>query len=82
LEEAAILSSLKCPRVVAFVAAFQSPTEVVIVTEYLSGGELFERVASEQTGEVTEADCVAYMRQICEGVAYLHERVSVKSRHT
>ena len=40
--------------------------------EYLSGGELFERVVDEDF-ILTESDCQLYMRQILRGVGYLHD---------
>ena len=47
-----------------------------MVTEYLSGGELFEKIASEEDYNLTESECVKFLHQICEGVAYLHGKVS------
>lgn len=36
----------------------------------VTGGELFDRIASEET--VTEKECVHYMRQLLEGLQYIH----------
>ncbi|KAE8737825.1 hypothetical protein FOCC_FOCC016708 [Frankliniella occidentalis] len=38
----------------------------------ISGGELFERVVADDF-TLTERDCILFMRQICEGVDYMHE---------
>ena len=38
--------------------------EVILVMEYLDGGELFERVADDDFN-LTESDCCLFMRQIC-----------------
>ena len=38
---------------------------------FFSGGELFERVVAEDF-DLTEAECVDFLRQICSGVEYLH----------
>ena len=46
-----------------------------MVTEYLSGGELFEKIASEEDYNLTESECIKFLHQICEGVAYLHGKV-------
>ncbi len=62
------------PHMISLVSAFESPSEMVLVTEYLSGGELFERVAADDF-ELTEAQGVNFMRQVCQGAAYIHERV-------
>ncbi len=45
----------------------------ITVMEYLDGGELFERVATEDF-TLTESDCCLFLRQICRGVQYLHTR--------
>ena len=54
-----------------FINAFETPSEVILVMEYLDGGELFERVAADDFN-LTESDCCLFMRQICRGVQYLH----------
>ena len=38
----------------------------------ISGGELFERVVADDFN-LTERDCVIFLRQICEGVKYMHD---------
>lgn len=38
----------------------------------ISGGELFERVVADDF-TLTEHDCILFIRQICEGVNYMHE---------
>jgi serine/threonine protein kinase len=45
----------------------------ITVMEYLDGGELFERVATDDF-TLTESDCCLFLRQICRGVQYLHTR--------
>ena len=49
-----------------------------MVTEYLDGGELFEKVISPDF-YLTERECALFMRQICEAVTYIHSKVSVFS---
>lgn len=39
----------------------------------ISGGELFERVVADDF-TLTERDCILFMRQICEGVGYMHSK--------
>ena len=50
----------------------QIQIQVILIMEYLDGGELFERVADEDFN-LTESDCCLFMRQICRGVQYLHD---------
>lgn len=40
----------------------------------ISGGELFERVIDDDF-ELTEKVCSIFMRQICEGVEYMHKKL-------
>ena len=75
-QEISIMNSLHSPHVVNFVEVFDGRTETVIVTEYLSGGELFEKVSSEEF-HLTERECIAFISQVCSGVAYLHDQVSL-----
>lgn len=39
----------------------------------VSGGELFERIIDEDF-ELTERECIKYMRQISAGVEYIHKQ--------
>ena len=39
----------------------------------ISGGELFERVVADDF-TLTERDCILFMRQICDGVSYMHSQ--------
>lgn len=39
----------------------------------IEGGELFERVVDEDF-DLTERDTVYFMRQICDGVSYMHDQ--------
>jgi len=47
-----------------------------MVMEYIGGGELFEKVVADDF-TLTERDCVLFMRQICEAVGYMHEKLIV-----
>jgi len=38
----------------------------------MTGGELFDRIV-QLNYDPTELDVVIYMKQICEGVSYLHK---------
>eukprot|EP00092_Neocalanus_flemingeri_P031082 GFUD01033762.1.p1 GENE.GFUD01033762.1~~GFUD01033762.1.p1 ORF type:complete len:491 (-),score=154.57 GFUD01033762.1:268-1740(-) len=70
-EEIRLLKSLHNDFIIKFVDAFEGPTEIIVVTEYLAGGELFERIVDDQF-ELLESDCCFFMRQVCRGLDYLH----------
>ena len=38
----------------------------------MSGGELFDRIAAEDY-KMSEAEVINYMRQVCDGLRYMHE---------
>lgn len=72
-EEISLMQALKHPKLLQLAAAFESAREIVMVMEYITGGELFERVVADDF-TLTEKDCVLFMRQICEGVEYMHQK--------
>lgn len=72
-EEIAIMRQLKHPKLLQLAASFEAAKEIVMVMEYITGGELFERVVADDF-TLTEHDCVIFLRQICEGVSYMHKK--------
>ncbi|XP_064380517.1 myosin light chain kinase, smooth muscle-like isoform X3 [Dromaius novaehollandiae] len=74
--EVELMNLLHHPRLVQCLAAFQSPKELVMVMEYVAGGELFERIVDDDF-EHTEPSSIQYMRQILEGLQYMHSQAIV-----
>ena len=70
-EEISILQSLSHENIIRYVDSYSGPASIVIVMEYLDGGELFVKIADEDFS-LTEADCVGFVSQICLGLQYLH----------
>lgn len=58
-------------RLVQLYEAFQSDREMCLVIEIIYGGELFDRAISEDF-LLTEKACVCIIRQICEGLEFIH----------
>ncbi|XP_053308742.1 myosin light chain kinase, smooth muscle-like [Spea bombifrons] len=71
--EVELMNKLHHPRLVHCVAAFQEPGRMVMVMEYIAGGELFERIVADDF-EHTEITSVRYMSQILSGVGYMHQQ--------
>ncbi|KAK7065507.1 Immunoglobulin like [Halocaridina rubra] len=72
-KEIDIMNHLHHPKLINLHDAFEDDDEMVLIFEFLSGGELFERITAE--GYVmSEAEVINYMRQICEGVKHMHEK--------
>ncbi len=72
-DEIAIMNGLEHPRLLQLAAAYESPREVIMVMEYIGGGELFEKVVADDFA-LTERDCALFARQICSAVGYMHDR--------
>ncbi|XP_009956802.1 PREDICTED: myosin light chain kinase, smooth muscle-like, partial [Leptosomus discolor] len=74
--EVELMNLLHHPRLVQCLAAFQGPAELVMVMEYVAGGELFERIVDDDF-EHTEPSSAQYMRQILEGLRFMHSQAIV-----
>ncbi|XP_048202738.1 myosin light chain kinase, smooth muscle isoform X2 [Perognathus longimembris pacificus] len=72
-QEIGIMNCLHHPKLVQCVDAFEEKANIVMVLEIVSGGELFERIIDEDF-ELTERECIKYMKQISEGVEYIHKQ--------
>jgi len=70
--EVDIMNTLKSTRLLHLYDAFDNGRgEFCLITEYVGGGELFDRVIEDEF-VLTERACSCFCRQILEGVAYMH----------
>lgn len=72
-QEIDIMNSLHHPKLVQCVDAFEGKSDMVMVLEMISGGELFERIVDEDF-ELTEREVIKYMLQIIDGVQFIHKQ--------
>ncbi|XP_051998180.1 myosin light chain kinase, smooth muscle-like isoform X3 [Xyrauchen texanus] len=72
-QEIAIMNDLHHQKLAQCVDAFEGKTDVVMVLEMISGGELFERIIDEDF-ELTEREVIKYMLQIVDGVNFIHKK--------
>ncbi|XP_029980113.1 myosin light chain kinase, smooth muscle-like isoform X2 [Sphaeramia orbicularis] len=72
-QEIGIMNSLHHPKLVQCIDAFEGKSDIVMVLEMISGGELFERIIDEDF-ELTEREVIKYMLQIIDGVAFIHKQ--------
>ncbi|XP_068439500.1 myosin light chain kinase, smooth muscle-like isoform X2 [Clinocottus analis] len=72
-KEIEIMNSLHHPKLVQCLAAYETSSEMVMVMEYIAGGELFERIVDDNF-EHTEPTSARYMQQILEGMQYVHKQ--------
>uniref|UniRef100_A0A3Q0RWK0 Myosin, light chain kinase 5 n=1 Tax=Amphilophus citrinellus TaxID=61819 RepID=A0A3Q0RWK0_AMPCI len=72
-KEIELMNYLHHPKLVQCLAAYDHKSEIVMVMEFIAGGELFERIVDDNF-EHTEPSSVRYMQQILEGIAYMHQQ--------
>ncbi|CAD8156380.1 unnamed protein product [Paramecium octaurelia] len=72
LSELNILKSLDHPNIVRVFECFSEDDQYIIVTEHLSGGELFQRIKKLQC--FSEKMAAGYIIQILKAVSYCHEK--------
>ncbi|KAG5235984.1 CBL-interacting protein [Salix suchowensis] len=70
--EIATLKLLKHPNVVRLHEVLASKSKIYMVLEYVTGGELFDRIASK--GKLPEADGRKMFQQLIDGVSYCHSK--------
>ncbi|GAX83638.1 hypothetical protein CEUSTIGMA_g11062.t1 [Chlamydomonas eustigma] len=68
--EIQVLIKVNHPNCIKLYDVYITPRKVYLVTELVTGGELLDRVTEK--GNYTEKDAASLIRQILEGVAYLH----------
>ncbi|KAG7336322.1 hypothetical protein KOW79_001015 [Hemibagrus wyckioides] len=74
IHEIAVLElASSCHRVVNLHEVYEMPSEMVLVLEFAAGGEIFNRCVAERDEAFKEEDVKRLMRQILEGVAFLHK---------
>jgi len=56
-DEISIMNVLDHTKLLQLAAAYENPREMIMVMEYIGGGELFERVVADDF-TLTERDCV------------------------
>ncbi|GAA6092164.1 myosin light chain kinase 2, skeletal/cardiac muscle isoform X2 [Tachysurus ichikawai] len=72
LNEIEVMNQLNHANILQLFDAFETKNQVVLVLEYVEGGELFERIVDESC-PLTEVDAMVFVKQICEGVQYMHQ---------
>lgn len=72
-KEIDIMNHLQHPKLIHLQDAFEDEDEMILIYEFMSGGELFERITAEGY-HMSEAEVINYMRQICEAVKHMHEK--------
>ncbi|KAG5849843.1 hypothetical protein ANANG_G00076000 [Anguilla anguilla] len=70
--EIQVMNQLDHANLIQLYAAYESRHDIILVMEYVDGGELFDRIIDENYN-LTELDTVLFIRQITEGLQYMHQ---------
>lgn len=73
--EAEILRKMDHPNIIKLYEIFEDKKYYYIITEFLTGGELFEKITDEDFyGDFTEKDAANIMQQVFRGINYCHSK--------
>ncbi|XP_016283149.1 death-associated protein kinase 2 isoform X1 [Monodelphis domestica] len=70
--EVHILQQVLHPNVIKLHDVYENRTDVVLILELVSGGELFDFLAQKES--LSEEEATSFIKQILEGVNYLHAK--------
>ncbi|XP_069758981.1 death-associated protein kinase 2-like isoform X1 [Narcine bancroftii] len=70
--EVKILQQVQHPNIITLHDVYENKTDVVLILELISGGELFDFLAQKEL--LSEEEATAFIKQILEGVNYLHSK--------
>ncbi|KAM5135553.1 myosin light chain kinase 2, skeletal/cardiac muscle [Mantella aurantiaca] len=72
LNEINVMNQLDHRNLIQMFDAIETPNEIFLLLEYVGGGELFERIIDDRF-QLMEVDAMVFVRQICEGIFYMHQ---------
>ncbi|XP_010519151.1 PREDICTED: CBL-interacting serine/threonine-protein kinase 8 [Tarenaya hassleriana] len=70
--EISIMKLVRHPYVVRLHEVLASRTKIYIILEYITGGELFDKIVRH--GRLSEAEARKYFQQLIDGVDYCHSK--------
>ncbi|XP_050165564.1 death-associated protein kinase 2 isoform X3 [Myiozetetes cayanensis] len=70
--EVSILQQVLHPNIVELHDIYENKTDVVLILELVSGGELFDFLAQKES--LSEEEATRFIKQILDGVNYLHSK--------
>ncbi|XP_007494607.1 serine/threonine-protein kinase 17B [Monodelphis domestica] len=74
LHEIAVLElTASSSRVINLHEVYETSNEIILVLEYAAGGEIFNLCLPDLVEMVSENDIIRLIRQILEGISYLHQ---------
>ncbi|XP_015821288.1 serine/threonine-protein kinase Nek5 isoform X2 [Nothobranchius furzeri] len=73
-KEVTLLSKMKHPNIVSFIASFQERGNLYIVMEFCDGGDLMKKINMQRGLLFSEDQVVDWFVQICLGLKHIHDR--------
>uniref|UniRef100_A0A803LV86 non-specific serine/threonine protein kinase n=1 Tax=Chenopodium quinoa TaxID=63459 RepID=A0A803LV86_CHEQI len=70
--EISIMKLVRHPHVVRLHEVLASRTKIYIILEYITGGELFDKIAHR--GRLSEVEARTYFQQLIDGVEFCHSK--------
>uniref|UniRef100_A0AAY5KWR3 Protein kinase domain-containing protein n=1 Tax=Esox lucius TaxID=8010 RepID=A0AAY5KWR3_ESOLU len=70
--EVNILKEIQHSNIITLHDIFENKTDVILILELVSGGELFDFLAEKES--LTEEEATQFLKQILDGVQYLHSK--------
>ena len=84
--EITVMQRMSHPNIITLYGVYESASDLYLVMECCSGGELFDRI--KEKGSYSEKDASVVMRQMTEGIRYMHSNgiahcdLKVHTHHT
>jgi len=72
MDEVNILSKIKHPNIIGIHETFETESTLYIILELVTGGELFNKITSED--QLPENQAIAYFQQMLQAIKYLHDK--------
>ncbi|KAF3688799.1 Death-associated protein kinase 3 [Channa argus] len=72
VREVSILQELQHPNIISMHDVYETRTDVVLILELVSGGELFDFLAQKES--LCEEEATQFIKQVLDGVQYLHSK--------
>ncbi|XP_046889445.1 death-associated protein kinase 2 isoform X1 [Hypomesus transpacificus] len=70
--EVDILQQLQHPNIITLRDVYETHSDIVLILELVSGGELFDFLAQKES--LSEEEATQFIKQILDGVQYLHSK--------
>ncbi|CAJ1944361.1 unnamed protein product [Cylindrotheca closterium] len=73
-DEIFIMCQLDHPSIVRLEEVYESDTEMYLIQELCTGGDMFDRLDAQEDYHYTEAECARLVKQMLSSVRYLHSK--------